>query len=1213
MRRAIFFAVALIGPVGAVQAQVSADSIRGQVLTDSGSAIVSAEVVVTIVPTAESVRAQTDSAGRFIVNVSGHGEYLLYVSSLGRQAFRKRISRVQGDSAFVLTIRLAAVVQSLAPITVVTSKPRPSRAFGMSSQGAGTNGTDKTVDGLIGALNPNNEGDIASLSSLVPGVNTAGPGVTAFGIAAGQSITTLNGLEFPGFELPRSARKQVRVALSPWDPAVGGFSSLVTDVSIGSGSNISDHRAQLLVQNDLSTSSSLYRSGFKLTRPRNLSLDDGGAGPLQLDRSYYSYGAHLGYGTNSNSSLLGRDQGTLRSSGLNADSIAHFLSVLALQGIPVGDAKSTTAQSRDGSFVGRLDFFESQPNENAPPPPASTIISYAHYADHRELGGPTSLPSLGGRASNAQVWLQAIHSRYLGAKGLFANQSSAAISYSAAQGRPDFTLPRGIVYLPFVQSGTASSIPVSFGGNSFRDFSTNRVSLDFVNQTNFLFRNSSSTPAKLYVRSSVVRERESLSRNSNGTFTYGSLDALSQNHPESFSRLIQSSASTSSRWTSAAALGGDWHRGNIVFTGGARLDLDMFLDPPSVDSAIRTAFNVSEPLHRVQAGVSPRIGFAWNYLAQTGSRSSGSSLWSINQGPSQIRGGVGLFRGILPSDLLRTADQRSGRQSGPRAVNCLGSSTPVPLWESYRIDAASIPSSCASDGVFGADVPTVSILDKNLSAPQSWRGSVGWTGNTRAAYLAIDGTFSMNRRQLGLLDLNFQGRPKFTLPDGRPVYVEASSFDLATGRIVASGARVSSAFGSVVESVDDLSGIGKTLSAYVIPSLPERFGLLTVSYALSIADWQRRGFDGTTGSDPRLRERYSNDFVPRHTLVVQAAHSFEHSALTATLRATSGLPFTPVVSADINGDGFTNDRAFVFDPAVNPEAIPASEMKKLLQNRNVSTCLTHQLNRIAKPNSCVGSGYVSSYLSLVVPDLPIGQRRAQARITLSNLASGLDLVLHGSAAHGWGEYSIPDPQLYRVVGFDMTRKQFRYELNSRFARNVVGTSANPFQVSVNVSVDLGRSPREQRLVQDLRVQPSLSRTRATPAQIKRRIILRSYTDIYGFLIANADSLALSREQVEQMTNRRKIVLSGADSLYTSLSVYLAELPTNVDARLALVRIDSVNIVAWDAIRVEIPFLKAILTGGQLRLLPRDVFSFITDPNFKRRFFFGGYSRTGDVP
>ena len=28
----------------------------------------------------------------------------------------------------------------------------------------------------------------------------------------------------------------------------------------------------------------------------------------------------------------------------------------------------------------------------------------------------------------------------------------------------------------------------------------------------------------------------------------------------------------------------------------------------------------------------------------------------------------------------------------------------------------------------------------------------------------------------------------------------------------------------------------------------------------------------------------------------------------------SGTPFTPMVAGDVNGDGFQNDRAFVFDP-----------------------------------------------------------------------------------------------------------------------------------------------------------------------------------------------------------------------------------------------------------------------------------------------------------
>ena len=41
----------------------------------------------------------------------------------------------------------------------------------------------------------------------------------------------------------------------------------------------------------------------------------------------------------------------------------------------------------------------------------------------------------------------------------------------------------------------------------------------------------------------------------------------------------------------------------------------------------------------------------------------------------------------------------------------------------------------------------------------------------------------------------------------------------------------------------------------------------------------------------------------------------DYFSVALTGRAVSGLPYTPLVAGDVNGDGLSNDRAFIFDPA----------------------------------------------------------------------------------------------------------------------------------------------------------------------------------------------------------------------------------------------------------------------------------------------------------
>ena len=66
---------------------------------------------------------------------------------------------------------------------------------------------------------------------------------------------------------------------------------------------------------------------------------------------------------------------------------------------------------------------------------------------------------------------------------------------------------------------------------------------------------------------------------------------------------------------------------------------------------------------------------------------------------------------------------------------------------------------------------------------------------------------------------------------------------------------------------------------------------------------------------------------------------------------------------DINGDGYANDRAFVFDPA-SPTTDPAvaDGIRSLLANGSPSArdCLSKQLGTVANRSSCEGPWYTTA-------------------------------------------------------------------------------------------------------------------------------------------------------------------------------------------------------------------------------------------------------------
>src|SRR5256886_7543857 len=78
-----------------------------------------------------------------------------------------------------------------------------------------------------------------------------------------------------------------------------------------------------------------------------------------------------------------------------------------------------------------------------------------------------------------------------------------------------------------------------------------------------------------------------------------------------------------------------------------------------------------------------------------------------------------------------------------------------------------------------------------------------------------------------------------------------------------------------------------------------------------------QGFSApTTAGDPNAREWATSSFERRHSFLGTVTYPITGALeVTAIGRLTSGVPFTPLVGSDVNGDGARNDRAVVFDPA----------------------------------------------------------------------------------------------------------------------------------------------------------------------------------------------------------------------------------------------------------------------------------------------------------
>jgi hypothetical protein len=245
--------------------------------------------------------------------------------------------------------------------------------------------------------------------------------------------------------------------------------------------------------------------------------------------------------------------------------------------------------------------------------------------------------------------------------------------------------------------------------------------------------------------------------------------------------------------------------------------------------------------------------------------------------------------------------------------------------------------------------------------------------------------------------------------------------------------------------------------------------------------------------------------------------------------------------------------------------------------------------------------------NVVWSNIPRTENRVRASLNFANLPGALDQLLHGSDnLRGWGTIPLPDATLYQVRGFDPSSREFIYQVNPRFGASGPATTTrrNPFRMTLDVQLDLGRSVQEQQVEQNLRVRPSLYGTRATADTIKARYMRSQFSDFYALLLRNADSLALSRNQTEQLQAEQKVLRARADSIFAEMAKTLTALPHDYDVKSAAVLVKAAGDSVWNVIYAERDFLKKTLTPGQLVLLPGPIRDMVTTPDFKGRFFFG---------
>lgn len=1187
----------LLVAAGVAQAQSHHEIIRGTVTSVDAKAVEGADVIATRAPDRAFKSVKTDAAGKYSIDwPEGMGDYLVHVSAIGFDAARKRATRAGADSVLAVDFVLAptAKAQQLSAVVTTARKPKPTRD---AAFGADVGAAEALTGGLNGKLAPDVAGDLSALAATLPGVMPTNGGISVLGLGADQNSTTLNGMSFPGSDVPRDANTRVRVSTSAYDPSRGWFSGANTNVELAPGALFGGRRSHL----------TLDAPALQFTDPISAQLGQrftsgqgslGEDGEMIEDKWYYNMGIQGGRRTAPVTSLVSADADLLRHAGIAPDSAARLLSLVRAAGIPVSrpDIPGSTV-SDNLSFIGR---FDHNPFDPVTLGAAKSTWGFTTYGKAARTGAltasPVTTPAHEGRSEQQIGSLQGQYSTFFGADYLADLRTNVSITHNNVS--PYLGLPDARVRIAsdFADAPGAVSL-AQVGGNGTLSGDTKQWSWETAADLQFYASNTPAHRVKLSADARLDGYSQTVAPNGLGTFTYNSLADLAANTPASFTRTLTSPVRAGAEWNAFVALGDLWRINpawQVLY--GARVEGNAFTSAPAYNPQIEQLFGSRTDAAPNGIHVSPRIGFTYNKSGQVRNNVMDGGLGRFTSTtPGVLRGGIGEFRGLTPATLLSSALVSTGLPGGQSRVGCIGSAVPHPDWTAYNASTASIPTSCIGGTSSLADAaPPVLLFDPSWSTARSWRSNLAWSSVFRQFNYTLEGIYSLNLGQPGTVDLNFVNTPKFTLTgEGRPVFASAEDIVPSSGLVGPASARMSNLFGRVVSARNDGRSESRQATLTVSPNLTGggfRNYYVAGSYTLASIRAMQRGFDGWTFASPTDRAWTRGDLDARHQLTLQGGYASPYGFTVSLFgRLQSGLPFTPMIGSDVNGDGLANDRAFI--PSAANSTAP-NGYGTLLTNASsaVRDCLASQSGQAAGAASCEGQW--SATLNARVGVAGTGtylSRRVNLGINFANPLGGLDQLMHGSDnLRGWGAVAAPDPVLFTVSSWDAANKRFQYAVNPRFgdSRPSVTTLRAPFRVTVDVSIDIGRPVEEQQVDRWLKPgRDGRSGLKADAQELKRRYD-RNVPDLYQMVLQQADSLLLSREQVDTLQKVRAAHRVRMDSVWTSLAAYLADLPDRYDVHAAYTRASDGIDGAWELTRADLKkTLPGILNPVQLQLAP----------------------------
>ena len=1083
-RRFLLAAALLLAALPRVSAQqaTTTGSVRGVVRGTDNTPVSGATVVAINEASGTRRGTRTDDRGRYNIPFLDPGVYTVRAQRIGyrpaeRVGMRSGLGQVETQD-----FSLETAAAQLGAVTISASGARLIKA---TKTGTNTRILEEQLRQL-----PTSDRNFKNLVVLTPGASDVG----ATGAGGGQSLgggrtastnVLMDGLNnnesfFGGdarggdrlpFSYSIEAVKEIQVITAGYDVERGQFTGGTVNAVTKSGTNKFEGSIFDYERGDKRFGLKLTGKDFLGRTPRNYLREQYGlalGGPIIKDKLHFFFTLDRQVGNEPKPVLqTGADAATIRSSGINADTLAKFLSIAKnTYGYDLAQEVGSFKQNIDESAVfGRIDWQISDRHT------LTVRDNYLKFVQSNDR--LTITPSLNETTSNAGPYKEKTNSAVVALTSLLSTSLNNELRVQVANDRkPRPSNPsvlggvipqvrvNGLVANPGDGKGNVTTA-VIFGSDPV--LHANNLEQDTYELIDNVRYTRENHTFKVGTNLSKVHVFNDFFFNGLGSFTFNNLTEFANRTPASFTRALPFTATSGNPiavfdvYEAAVYAQDEWQATRKLFlTYGLRYDISRYPDKPKANPILASGVL---GLRNDQAitdknNIAPRFGFTYDPGAD---------------GRQVIRGGSGIFYGRAPYVLYGNTLGNTGQTQ--LDLVCNGALAPVPNIASYAQSTSNVPTTCVGGGAAAASRGSPVLFSSSFEQTQSWKTNLAYDRLLSPTWrLTIEGIFARVTNDYIVQDVNLDATTKFSIEGGIPVFQPATSIastGTAAGRTNINFSRRDANLANVFVQ----SSLGEAKSAQAFAQLrgATSWGGILASYTFDrtrdyssssccIAGGDLFNSLRTAGNPNDFAAQYARASYSRtHSIVFSPTLNLPYGVLLSGIyRGYTGLPWTPTYGSDINGDGVANDRLYVPTDA---------ELTAYTFFQNTAAGLDSALQRsqftqTVQSNACLAShrGQVVARSSCENPFQNILDARVAKKFETYR-GQGLEVsvdffnLLNGLKST-WGqrnEVQAANTGALTTRGFNATTRRYVYQYNTNFAK----LEPSPFGLSQQFQVQLG--------------------------------------------------------------------------------------------------------------------------------------------------------------